>query len=152
VAVGDKWDSNRPNDSIEDLFSLNQDGQVRQLTDFGAFFAEIHIVGISLSPDGTKIAFWLRARPSPYKERQLTVLDLATLQVTNYCIPGQSQDYVSPVWSSPIWSLDSRYLAALNQYEPNAGRAILVDTQQGWAAQVAELIPNGWPAGWMALP
>jgi hypothetical protein len=38
VAVGDKWDSNKPNDAIEDLFSLNQNGQVRQLTNFGGLF------------------------------------------------------------------------------------------------------------------
>jgi Tol biopolymer transport system component len=110
-------------------------------------------VSVSLSPDGKKIAFWLHAQPSPYEEPQLAVLNLETQQVINYCIPGLHHGNThSPVWSPAIWSLDSHYLAVLDQYEPNAGRAILVDTRQGSAAQVAELIPNGWPAGWMVPP
>lgn len=148
VAVTHKWDSDKPDDSIDDFFSLSQDGQVRQLTDFGAYFADIHIGSVSLSPDGKKIAFWLETRPSSYKEQQLAVLDLETQQVTNYCIPGSYQGNAP----SPVWSLNSRYLAVHNQYKPNAGRVILVDAQDGWAAQVAELTPNGWPAGWMAEP
>lgn len=148
VAVADKWDSNRPDILIYDFFSLSQDGQIRQLTDFGATFADTYIGSASLSPDGKKIAFWLKARPSSYKDQQLAVLDLDTLQVTNYCVPGSFQGDAP----SPVWSLDGHYLAVYNQYEPNAGRVILVDIQQGWAAQVAEIVPNGWPAGWMAAP
>lgn len=148
VAVADKWDSNKPDDLIHDFFSLSQDGQVRQLTDFGASFADTSIGSGSLSPDGKKIAFWLELRPSLYKGQQLAVLDLVTEQVTDYCVPGSYQGDAP----SPIWSLDSRYLAVQNQYEPNTGRVILVDIQKGWAAQVAEIIPNGWPAGWLAGP
>jgi hypothetical protein len=147
VAVGDKWDSNKPDNSIEDFFSLGQDGQVRQLTDLGASFVNTYIGSVSLSPNGKKIAFWLQAQPSLYKDPQLAVLDLGTQQVTNYCIPGAYHS--SAV--APVWSLDSRYLAVQSQYEPNAGWIILVDTQEGWAAQVAEIV-QGWPAGWMAEP
>ncbi len=145
VAVIDKWDSNKPEDSIENFFSLSQDGRVRQLTDFGASFVDTFIGGVSLSPDGRKIAFWLQVRPSPYVEPQLAVLDLETKQVTSYCIPGSYRSS----FTIPAWSLDGRYLAVQSQYEPNAGRIILVDTNEGWAAQIAE-ITQGWPAGWLA--
>ena len=145
VAVADKWDSNKPDDLIYDFFTLSQDGQVKQLTDFGASFTDNYIGTASLSPDGKKIAFWLYLRPSPYADQRLAMLDLERQQVTDYCIPG-SPHLDAP---SPVWSLDSRYLAVQNQYEPNKGRVILVDTQQGWAAQIAEIIPNGWPAGWL---
>jgi hypothetical protein len=143
VAVADLW--NKPDDLIHDFFGLSQDGQVRQLTDFGASFAATSIGGSSLSPDGKKIAFWLKLRPSLYEEQQLAVLDLETQQVTNYCVPGSYQGDAP----SPLWSLDGRYLTVQNQYKPNAGWVILIDIQQGWATQVAELIPNGWPAGWL---
>ncbi len=145
VAIADKWNPSKPDDLIYDFFSLARDGQVRQLTDFGAYFADTYIGNASLSPDGKMIAFWLKARPSFHENQQLAVLDLETLQVTNYCIPGSYQGDAP----APIWSLDSRYLAVQNQYEPNAGRVILVETQQGWAAQIAE-ITQGWPAGWLA--
>ncbi|MBN2116318.1 MAG: hypothetical protein JW730_07100 [Anaerolineales bacterium] len=148
VAMVDKWDNSNPRNFIYDFFSFNQDGQVRQLTDFGASFADTRIGDVSLSPDGRKIAFWLQLRPSLQEEQQLAVLDLETQQVTDYCVPG-SLHLDAP---SPIWSLDSRYLAVQNQYEPNAGRVILVDTQQKWAVQLTEIVPNGWPAGWMAEP
>lgn len=147
VAVVDKWDSDTPDNSIEDFFSLGWDGQVRQLTDFGTSFVDTYIGSASLSLNGKKIAFWLQARPSPYKEPQLAVLDLETQQVTNYCIPGSYRSS----FTSPVWSLDGRYLAIQSQHEPNAGWIILVDTQEGWGAQVAE-IAQGWPAGWMAEP
>jgi len=115
------------------------------LTDFGTSFTSNYIGGASLSPDGKKIAFWLYLRPSPYVDQQLAVLDLERQQVTNYCIPGSLHLDAA----RPVWSLDSRYLAVQNQYELNKGRIILVDTQQEWAVEIAEIIPIGWPAGWL---
>ena len=142
VAAIDKWDESKPDDFVYDFFSLNKDGQVIQLTDFRAISDNVYIGYSSLSPNGKKIAFWLQLGSS---KEQLAILDLDTKQVTDYCISGSYQNGAG----SPVWSLDSRYLAIQNQYEPNAGQVILIDTKQGWAAQVAETIPNGWPAGWL---
>lgn len=145
VPLIDKWTESKPNNFVYDFFSLGKDGQVQQLTNFGSIFNDIYIGSISLSPDGKKIAFWFHLGAT---KEQLAVLDLDTKQVTDYCIPGSYQNGAG----SPVWSLDSHYLVVHNQYEPNAGRTILVDIRQGWAAQVAEIKPNGWPAGWMISP
>lgn len=145
VTVADQWDSSKPEQLNYNFFSLAQDGQVKQLTDFGISFTYNSIGSASLSPNGSTIAFWLDLDRSSEENQQLAILGLDTLQVTNYCIPGS---YVNDA-PSPIWSLDSRYLAVHNQYEPNAGRVILVDMKEGWAAQIAEIVPNGWPAGWL---
>ena len=145
VTVADQWDSSKPEQLIYNFYSLAQDGQVKQLTDFGISFPYNSIGSASLSPNGNMIAFWLDLDSSVEENQQLAILDLDTLQVTNYCIPGSHVNDAP----SPIWSLDSRYLAVHNQYEPNAGRVILVDTKEGWAAQIAEIVPNGWPAGWL---
>lgn len=137
VPLIDKWDKSKPDDFVYDFFRLNKDGQVKQLTEFRAISDNVYIGYASLSPDGKKIAFWLQMDSS---KEQLAILDLDTKQIINYCIPG----------SYHIWSLDSRYLAVHNQYEPNAGRVILIDTKEGWATQIAEIRPIGWPAGWLS--
>ena len=130
---------------IYNFYSLAQDGQVKQLTNFGNSFTYNSIGSASLSPNGRKIAFWLDLGRSSQENQQLATLDLDNLQVTNYCIPGS---YVNDA-PAPIWSLDSRYLAVYNSYEPNVERVILVDIKEGWAAEVAEIVPHGWPAGWL---
>jgi hypothetical protein len=145
VTVADQWDSSKPEQLIYDFYSLAQDGQVKQLTNFGNSFTYNSIGSASLSPNGRKIAFWLDLDRSAQENQQLATLDLDNLQVTNYCVPGS---YVNDAPAS-IWSLDSRYLAVYNSYEPNVERVILVDIKEGWAAEVAEIVPHGWPAGWL---
>jgi hypothetical protein len=137
VPLIDKWDKSKPDDFVYDFFSLNKNGRAKQLTEFRTISDNVNIGYASLSPDGKKIAFGLQMNSS---KEQLAVLDLDTKQVINYCIPG----------SYHIWSLDSRYLAVQDQYEPNAGRVILIDMKEGWAAQIAEIKPIGWPAGWLS--
>jgi hypothetical protein len=144
VTVADQWDSSKPEQLIYNFHSLAQDGQVKQLTNFGNSFTYNWIGSASLSPNGRKIAFWLLDR-SAQENQQLATLDLDNLQVTNYCVPGS---YVNDA-PAPIWSLESRYLAVYNSYEPNIERVILVDIKEGWAAEVAEIVPHGWPAGWL---
>jgi len=145
VTVADQWDSSKPEQLIYNFYSLAQDGQVKQLTNFGNSFTYNWIGSASLSPNGRKIAFWLDLDRSAQENQQLATLDLDNLQVTNYCVTGS---YVNDA-PAPIWSLDSRYLAVYNSYEPNVERVILVDIKEGWAAEVAEIVPHGWPAGWL---
>ncbi len=141
ISVFSHWD-NKLGDEVDELFSLGVNGRVTQLTNFGSSFSNAEITGASLSPDGRKISFWLRSRPSSFDEPQLTILDIDTHMVTNYCIPGSSQG----LGSSPVWSPDSHYLAVESTYKPNASQVILVDTIQNWAAQISE---NVTPVGWM---
>jgi len=126
----------------DNIFSLSQDGQVRQLTHFGELVDDARIFGLSISPNGKKIAFWLSLGPNfPLKE-PLAVLDIETGQVINYCITGPSE-YGG--LSVPTWSPDSRYLVIAQWYETVSSRTVLLDTWQGWAANVAKgVTPEGW--------
>jgi hypothetical protein len=145
VTVADQWDSSQPEQLIYNFYSLAQDGQVKQLTNFGNSFTYNSIGSASLSPNGRKIAFWLDLNRSAQENQQLATLDLDNLHVTNYCVPGS---YVNDA-PAPIWSLGSRYLAVYNSNEPNVERVILVDIKEAWAAEIAEIVPHGWPAGWL---
>jgi len=129
-------------DPIGEWFSVNREGQVRQLTHFGDYFAEARIGRASWSPDGRYLAFWLDAKPSLCKDQNLAVLVMETQQVINYCVPGSIYEGAP----SPIWSPDSQYIAVENYYEDNSSRVILVDIAQGWAAQIGE---DAAPVGWL---
>jgi len=132
-------------DFIEEWFGVSREGQVQQLSHLGDFFVHTEIGAANWSPGGQRLAFWLDAKPSRCEGQNLAVLEMETQQVTDYCIPGSIHGDAPP----PIWSPDSRYIAVQNYYDTNASHAILVDTKQGWAAQVSE---NAMPVGWLAEP
>lgn len=126
----------------DNIFSLSRDGHVRQLTYFGETSDSAKLFGLSLSPDGKSIAFWLSTGSSSNSQDSLAVLVLETGQVTNYCITGSTK-YGG--LSYPIWSPNGRYLAIAHWDETASPRAVLVDTWQGWAADlVKDMTPEGW--------
>lgn len=132
---------------IEEYFEVSQEGQVAQITHFADFFTHAQIGSASWSPDGWYLAFWLATNPSECGEGQhLAIMELRTRQITNTCIPG-SEYYDAP---NPVWSLDSQYLATVS-FIPNENtfRMILVDIEQGWAAEIGE---NASPIGWLVSP
>jgi Tol biopolymer transport system component len=96
----------------------------------------------SLSPDGNFIAFWM-GRDYQILPK-LGVLDLRTLQVTNYCIPGSRNGS----WA-PIWSPDSNYLAVMSDVTLAESYAVIVSVEGEWAAKVGE---GYLPEGWMVSP
>jgi Tol biopolymer transport system component len=145
VAVTPNLKSNSNRGAIEEWFSVSREGQVRQLTHFGDFFADVRIGAANWSPDGRWLAFWLEAKPSLCEGQNLVVLEMETQSVTEYCVPGSIYGDAPP----PIWSPDSRYIAVQNYYEVNSSHVILVDIMQGWATQIAE---NVEPAGWLVAP
>jgi hypothetical protein len=80
-------------------------------------------------------------------------LDLATQEVTDYCIPleayGEGDDsilFFVPRRPSPIWSPDSQQLVVESHYAKDASRVIIVDVAHAAAVQIAE---NMMPVGWM---
>jgi hypothetical protein len=128
----------------EEWFSVSREGQVQQLTHFGEYFRTVKIgADANWSPDGQKLAFWLKTTPGACQGVNLAVLEMSTLQVTNTCIPGVF-GYSKP----PVWSLDSRYISVLNNAE-NAQQAFLVDFVQG---RVFDITKYGVPVGWLAIP
>lgn len=129
----------------EEWFRISREGKIAQLTNFGASFddASISYYFRELSPDGRYLAFTLETTPNYCDSNTyassyyLTILDLNSLQATDYCIPG----------GIITWSPDSRYLVILHSYEENSFHTILVSPFEGWAAPITVdegLSPTGW--------
>jgi len=133
-------DSNGTSKNRQEWFKLSIDGRAQQLTHFADNFDNMLIGEASVSPDEHLIAFWLA---QTYKEPpELTVLDLQTLEVTNYCVPGYKSIFNA---TAPIWSPDGRYLAIRSSVEQDATFAVIVNLMDEWAAKIGEdLLPEGW--------
>jgi len=151
-------DGNQTINSGFELFSVSRDGQrITRLTNLTAYNPAADMWGYSWSPDGSHLAFWLSTDPDAagsddHAAQRLAVLDLATQEVTNYCLPLESYrggDDAVPFFlsgTSPIWSPNGQQLIVESHYAKNASRVILVDIAQAFAVQIAE---NMMPAGWM---
>jgi hypothetical protein len=145
IPIVTRWkDQPQRKEMVYEWFLVNQEGHIEQLTHLGDYFSQSIIEAASLSPDGQFLAFFLSVQPSPYEGQQLAVINLETNVVTNYCIPGSVGRAVKPVWSP-----DNRYIAIQDIYTNNAWRVIVVDTKQGWAANVSKTYDQYLPAGWL---
>lgn len=138
--VAQQYKTNDTWTHVDEWIIVNRTGQVERLTRFGDFFTNAFISGFAKwSPDGEKLAFWLEVTPSLCSGLRLAILELKIKQVTNTCISGQSE-YAVP----PIWSLDSRYIIAINSQQ-----VILLDVEKETSFDITEY---GLPIGWLALP
>lgn len=124
----------------EELFLFDLEGHITQLTDFRKIRKGNQVGSISLSPDGTRLAFWISPLGQEVQE-QLAVMDLHTREVTDYCIPATDN-----FGDRPIWSPDGRYILVGDFQEPDHRRTILVDTQDLWAYEIDNALPMGWLA------
>jgi len=132
---------------IEEWYSMSREGQVEQLTHFGDYFSDSEISPASnWSPDGRKLAFWIKVSPSLCPGLNLAILDLDTKQVTSTCILGNS-DYAPP----PIWSLDSRYIVVVN-VRTESRQTIVVDIEGDRAFDITDIIEGSLPIGWLVSP
>jgi hypothetical protein len=128
---------------LDEWFQASLEGRVEQLTHFGNYFTRAEIGAANWSPDGQKLAFWLKTDPELCTGYNLAILEMQTQQVIGTCVPGSDQGSPPP----PVWSLDSRYIAVIN-YGKNTSRAILVDTEKGSAYQIPG-IDSAMPEGWL---
>jgi hypothetical protein len=134
-----------------ELYAFDRTGEISKLTNLAAYYPTTYIQSYSWSADGRQIAFWLNADIQPDQDQQygpqnLAVLDTQTLQVTNYCIPGDFSTSRATLVSAPIWSPDGRQLIVENRYAEKTSRVILVDIAGKFAAQISD---NMEPIGWM---
>ena len=116
-----------------ELYKVNLDGQIEQLTNLTPA-VPLWDALYSWSPDGQKIALvW-----SEY-ENHVGMLDLKTLAITEYCVPFEWVPYF------PVWSPDGKQFLIVDRYAEDHQQVILVDTESGLAAPIAEdVIPIGW--------
>lgn len=115
-----------------DLFSISRDGSVRRLTYFTTQFSAAE-ESFALSPDQKHVAFWLnldyKLRDSS-SERELTILDINTREVTSLCLSTKGTLY-EPI----IWSPDGKYLiVTLEGSQSNS--IVLIDLEKGFASRL----------------
>jgi hypothetical protein len=134
--------------NVHEWFTISREGDVQQLTHFTDFFEGSFIESpASWSPDGQRLAFWLTTNPSLcVEEEQLAVLEVKSRQVNYYCLSGSA--VIS--YNFPVWSPDSRYIA-LEAFREGKPMVVLLDIEQDWAAQIAEvqITDKLEPAGWL---
>lgn len=136
-----------------ELYAFDRAGAISKLTNLTAYYPTTYIQSYSWSPDERYIAFWLNTEILPeqdqrFGQQNLAVLDTQTLQVTNYCLPGDFSTSRAILVSAPIWSPDGQQLILENRYaeQEQASRVILVDIARNFAAQIAD---QAEPVGWM---
>jgi hypothetical protein len=131
---------NNIRESKEELFLVSREGQIQQLTHFAGSFDRVKTWEGNLSPDGKRLAFWLDTKPDLCGAGpDLAVLEMETRKVTSFCISSVYGETLPPVWSP-----DGKYIV-VESFERGDLRAILVDIEQAWAAQIAEdAVPVGW--------
>ncbi len=110
-----------------ELIRVDQNGNAQRLSYLTTTFdaAEENWVW---SPDETRIAFWLTIEDEDFPIHQaLAVLDIASGEVTNYCISG---------YRTPIWSLDGKQIA-INQNIDGRDTFKILDLESGVAYAIA---------------
>jgi len=94
----------------------------------------------ALSPDSKNLALWLY--DVVQDSFNLSVLDMRSKTITDYCINSKFLPDIAPIWSP-----DSQTLVAYLS-DGNNSMAILIDTKKNFAIQIAE---NAKPVGWLKL-
>ncbi len=136
-------DSGSGSDSQDEIFLVSQDGGERQLTHLASPGSKAVIRGLTWSPDGKSLAFWLDYRPAPdsYETEQLAVVDTTRGEITLSCFGSGS--------GQPVWSLDSQALAVEVDPVNQPIQTILIDLAQ---ASAYKLTDNAYPVGWLKAP
>jgi hypothetical protein len=126
---------------IDNWFAIKRNGAIRQLSHFENTFDFANIYNSNLSPNGRYLAFSLEIKPSEIQGPNLAIIDLETLQITDYCIPKPG---------SAIWSPDSKYMVVTSLSGESDKMALVIDPIAGWATRLSDndsYDPRGWMQG-----
>jgi len=127
-----------------ELFAIYDNGQIKQLTNFGKYFLNPEVYNFSWSPNGRYLAILLKEEFSDPKAT-LFLLNIETGVLTNYCITVtiQSDKYSNPF--VPLWSPNSNELVVQNWYSIDHRRIILINISDNYAIDLAEDVePLAW--------
>jgi dipeptidyl aminopeptidase/acylaminoacyl peptidase len=136
-----------------ELYTVNRDGQITQLTQLNNYYPWVYIENYSWSPNGKYIAFWFSwwSGEKPDGElsgkRYLAVVDAENNDLTYLCIQGRPGD--NGRVESPVWSPDGKQLSVESLSSEGNSQVILIDLAQQIAAPIAE---DMTPIGWMIAP
>jgi len=139
--------------SLYEIFTMDLNGEVLQLSNLSAYHISNYVSGLTWSPDGRYLAFWLSSWDEEVEytfyntminpPASLAVLDTVSGKMINYCIQGDSLEF-----DTPLWSPDGSQIVILEDQDTDSvdyDRVILIDLELGLAAQIVEnMIPVGW--------
>jgi hypothetical protein len=100
----------------------------------------------SISPNNQYLAIWKKSYPQD--QDSLSLLDIDTHQITNFCISaGFDPMHVYPL-PVPIWSSDGRFLVIQANFreEDKSSDLVLIDMEKKVAAKIGS---NAAPIGWL---
>ncbi|MGC1379059.1 MAG: hypothetical protein WA821_22715, partial [Anaerolineales bacterium] len=147
---------------VDEIFALTKNGEIQRLTYFAKHYDKAKIRTLSWSPDGKSIAFWATLDPGPYplephtdQNERLAILNTETLDLTIYCISGDSfglehmtANFIATEPPGPVWSPDGKQIVIENRYTEKDGRTIILDIPGNTAVQIGQnLAPVGWMTG-----
>lgn len=146
-------DKDNTTPAVEELFSISRDGQIKQLTHFGAAYKYVSISEFRWSPDGRTIAFWLQTSENAVQSssgivRWFAILDTSTQEVSDYCLTFGSSEYSNSVWF-PVWAANNQQLIIRTHSDDGKWPIMLVDLVKGFVVQIGEGMT---PEGWMVSP
>jgi Tol biopolymer transport system component len=126
----------------DELFVLDNTGALTQLTHLSDSEFYSKITGLSWSPDGSQIAYWVDRynRQSESNSSHLFVTNTITRESRQFCdikIPGG--DYFSNM-ENPVWSPDGKYLLATltNSVNEQNTIVIIIDITSGKAYRIGD--------------
>lgn len=131
-----------PKRKADEVYFLGIDGQNRQLTRLSDYFSEVKIGTYNWSSNERFLALNVNVRILAQEwERRLLVLDLANLELTDYCL--------KPMDFSPlIWLPDGQQLAFAEQLPDKQLRTVVIDLAKQRAFSVAE---DSEPSAWLSI-
>jgi hypothetical protein len=147
VAVSVAGVETADNKQMEELFVVSRDGAIKQATRFENDLNNARIGNAAISPDASRIAFWLDAAPSPCAGPNLALLDLTAERVLDFCVLGSDDLGAAPL--PPVWSPDGRYIA-IDSYHDDQSHLRIVDTEENRLIDYPDAAtPQGWLVGAM---
>jgi len=148
--------------NVDEIYAITKTGEVQRLTYFANHFEKAKISDLSWSPEGTSIAFWVTLEPSlytlpqdTYQNVRLGIVNTETLEITYYCIMGDSigpmngrpsAEFIGKSIPAPIWSPDGTQVVLESRYASDKSRLILLNLQDGTSVEIGQ---NMEPIGWL---
>jgi WD40 repeat protein len=134
-----------------DFYLISRNGDIRQISHISNQYAGFQIP-YQLSPDGTKVAFWMKTEKTPVTQLtfsvKLAILDIQTGNVIDLCIDDK-YDHGNSVFS-PVWSPDGQYLA-ISQLDTSSGKQVskilIIDLKNSMYLTINEnemMLVRGW--------
>jgi len=142
-----------PGSSKNELFVVDLNGKLTQLTNLEKYFPNEEIGNLSWSSNSRYIAFWMLPDFNDMSTSHLLLTDITTKETTDFCIPGTQgignvPDFDYGRLPAPKWSLDNRYLAFTSLTNEGTIQTVIVDVVEKTAYLISKVMRlEGWTIG-----